>query len=65
MTDEIESKILSMFGEGMSYQYISAQVADIYGISISTASISAITDKLIPEIKQWQQPPLNSHYLFV
>lgn len=65
MTDEIESKILSMFGLGMSYQDISAQVADIYGISMSTASISAITDKLIPELKQWQQRPLNSHYPFV
>lgn len=65
MTDEIESKILSMFGVGMSYQDISAQVAEIYGISMSTASISAITDKLIPELKQWQQRPLNSHYPFV
>lgn len=65
LTDEIESKILSMFGVGMSYQDISAQVADIYGISMSTASISAITDKLIPELKQWQQRPLNSHYPFV
>lgn len=65
LTDEIESKILSMFGVGMSYQDISAQVADIYCISMSTASISAITDKLIPELKQWQQRPLNSHYPFV
>lgn len=65
MTDEIESKILSMFGVGMSYQDISAQVAEIYGISMSTANISAITDKLIPELKQWQQRPLNSHYPFV
>lgn len=65
MTDEIEFKILSMFGVGMSYQDISAQVAEIYGMSMSTASISAITEKLIPELKQWQQRQLNSHYPFV
>ena len=58
LTDEIERKIISMFGLGMSYQDIAAHVAELYGLDISSATISSITDKLIPELKQWQQRPL-------
>lgn len=65
LTDEIERKILSLFGLGMSYQDIASHVADLYGLSISNATISAVTDKLIPELKQWQQRPLDSHYPFL
>jgi len=65
LTDEIERKIISMFGLGMSYQDITAHVAELYGLDISSATISSITDKLIPELKQWQQRPLESHYPFV
>lgn len=65
LTDEIERKIISMFGLGMSYQDMASHVAEMYGLSVSNATISAVTDKLIPELKQWQQRPLESHYPFV
>ena len=65
MSDEIERKIISMFGLGMSYLDIAGHIAEIYGLEISNATISGITDKLIPEIKAWQQCPLASHYPFV
>jgi len=65
VSDEIESKILSMYGRGMSYSDISEHVHEIYGISVSTAAISAITDKIIDTVKAWQQRPLDSHYPFV
>jgi len=65
MSDEIERKIISMFGLGMSYLDIAGHIAEIYGLEISNATISSITDKLIPEIKAWQQRPLASHYPFV
>ena len=65
LSDEIERKILSMYGLGMSYENIASHIAEIYCLSISTAAISAMTDKLIPELKQWQQRPLQSHYPFV
>jgi len=57
VSDEIETKMLSMFGLGMSYRDIASHV--------STATISAVTDKIIDEVKQWQQRPLESHYPFV
>ena len=65
VSDEIESKILSMFGRGMSYSDISEHVHEMYGISISKSAISAVTDKIIDTVKAWQQRPLESHYPFV
>ena len=63
--DEIEAKILSMYGLGMSYRDIASQVEDLYGIKVSTATLSAITDKIIAEVREWQQRPLESLYPFV
>ena len=51
VSDEIEAKILSMFGLGMSYSDIAGHVQELYGISVSTATISTITDRLIEEVK--------------
>ncbi len=65
LTDEIERKVISMFSLGMSYQDIAGHVADMYGLSVSSATISAVTDKLIPELEQWRNRPLQSHYPFV
>ncbi len=65
LTDEIEHKIISLFALGSSYSDISGHICELYGISVSSATINAITDKLIPELKAWQQRPLESHYPFV
>ena len=65
VSDEIEAKILSMYGLGMSYRDIATQVEDLYGIKVSTATLSAITDKIIAEVREWQQRPLDSPYPFV
>jgi len=65
MSDEIEERILSMYGLGMSYQDISGNIQDIYQVSISKATISAVTDKIIGRVKEWQCRPLESVYPFV
>ncbi len=65
ISNEIEDKILSMYGLGMSYSDISSHIEEIYQVSISTATISAITDKIIDKVKQWQIRPLDSIYPFV
>ena len=65
VSDEIEGKILSMYGLGMSYQNIADHVEEIYGIEVSKATISTITDKVIEQVKAWQQRVLDSHYPFV
>ena len=65
VSDEIESKMLSMYGLGMSYRDIASHVEQLYGIHVSPATISAITDKIIQSVKRWQQRPLDSLYPFV
>ncbi|NIB44919.1 IS256 family transposase [Pseudomaricurvus alkylphenolicus] len=65
LSTEIENKILSLYGLGMSYSDINEYVEEMYGISVSHATITAVTDKIIDEVKQWQQRPLESHYPFV
>jgi len=65
LTDEIERKVLSLFALGNSYQDIAGHIADLYGLSLSNATISAVTDKLLPELEQWRNRPLQSHYPFV
>lgn len=65
LTDEIDRKVLSMFSMGMSYRDIKQHVEEMYGINVSSATINAITDKLIPELNAWQQRPLDSHYPIV
>lgn len=65
LSDEIDQKILSMFSMGMSYRDINKHIEDMYGMNVATGMISAVTDKLIPELKEWQQRPLDSHYPIV
>jgi|TARA_B110000467_G_C18273933_1_gene454184 transposase-like protein len=65
LTDEIDRKVLSMFSMGMSYRDINKHVEDMYGINVSSGTINSVTDKLIPELKAWQQRPLDSHYPIV
>ena len=65
LTDEIDRKILSMFARGMSYRDIRGHVEDMYGINVSEATISGVTDSLIPKLQEWQQRPLDTLYPFV
>ena len=65
LTDEIDRKILGLFAIGMSYQDISQHIKEMYAIDVSNASISAITDKVIPELRQWQSRPLDAIYPIV
>jgi len=65
MSDQIEEKILSLYALGNSYSQIRGHLEEIYGVGFSTASISAVTDKVIPLLKAWQQRPLETIYPFV
>jgi len=62
---EIESKVLSMYARGMSQRDIAQTVEDIYGFNISADTISKITDKVLVEVKEWQQRPLKAFYPFL
>lgn len=62
LTEELDDKIIALYGLGMSYRDISSHIEEIYGIEISKSSITAITDKILPKIKEWQNRPLDEIY---
>lgn len=65
LTDELERKIIALFGLGNSYQDIRSHIAEIYGMSLSNGTINAITDKLIPELQAWRERDLEAIYPIV
>jgi transposase-like protein len=51
-SSEIEEKILSLYSLGMSYRDMKSHIKEMYQIEISEGTISAITDKIIPKVKE-------------
>ena len=54
-----------MYAKGMTTSDIQAHIKDIYGMDISDTTVSRITDKILPEAREWQQRPLESVYAVV
>ena len=65
ISQDMESKIISMYAKGMSVADIEKHIRDIYGLEISDTTVSRITDKVLPAAKEWQQRPLESIYAVV
>lgn len=65
ISGDIEEKIISMYAKGMSTNDISAHIVEIYGLEVSDSTISRITDKILPLVKEWQQRPLEPIYAVV
>jgi len=65
LTPEIDQKILGLYALGTSYRDIRCHIEEIYGINVSEATISAVTDQLLPELKAWQSRPLEAVYPFI
>lgn len=61
----IEDKVISLYARGLSARDIHDQLQDLYGIELSAEMVSKITDRILPEIKEWQSRPLNPIYPFV
>ena len=61
----IDDKIISMYAKGMTTRQISETIEDIYGFEVSEGMVSDITDKLLPQIGEWQNRPLASVYPIV
>lgn len=65
LADTLESKIIGLYGLGMSFRDISSHLKEMYDADISHTTLSAITDRVIPVIKEWQARPLESLYCIV
>ena len=59
---DLDEKILALYSRGLSYRDIRSQVEEIYGIQVSDGTISAITDRIIPAVREWQSRPLETLY---
>lgn len=58
----IDQKIISMYAKGMTTRQISETLEDIYGFEASEGFISDVTDKILPQIEDWQKRPLAEVY---
>lgn len=62
LNEELDTKILALYGLGNSYDAISFHVKDLYGIEVSSATIASVTERLIPQITEWRSRPLEAVY---
>ena len=65
LTGDIEEKIISMYAKGMTTSDIEAHIKEIYGLECSDTTISRITDKILPVVREWQSRPLEEIYAVV
>ena len=61
----IEQKIIAMSAKGMTTRQISDIIEDIYGFEVSESMVTAVTNKILPQIEEWQQRPLSAVYPIV
>lgn len=59
---DLDEKVLSLYSYGMSFRDIRSQIEEIYGVEVSDGTISSITDRIIPVIREWQSRPLERVY---
>lgn len=65
VTQDMQEKILSMYAKGMSTSDIESHMRDLYDLEISDSTVSRITDKILPIVKEWQERPLEEIYAVV
>ncbi len=65
VSQDVENKILSMYAKGMTTGDIEMHIRDIYGLEVSDSTISRVTDKILPIVRDWQNRPLEAIYAVV
>ena len=65
VTQDMEEKIISMYAKGMTTSDIETHLRDMYDLDISDSTISRVTDKILPIVKEWQERPLEEVYAVV
>jgi putative transposase len=65
LSSDLDEVILFLYSQGNSYQDISEQLGRLYGVEVSEATISRVTDKVWPLVQDWRSRPLSAVYPFV
>lgn len=65
LADSLADKIIGMYGLGMGYRDICKHIKEMYDTEISHSVLTEITDRIIPDIKQWRSRKLDAMYCIV
>ncbi|NBP06668.1 MAG: IS256 family transposase [Bacteroidetes bacterium] len=65
LADSLQDRIIGMYGIGMSLRDISNHIKEMYDMDISHDTLSSITERIMPLIKEWQSRPLDELYCIV
>ncbi len=65
LADSLQDRIIGMYGIGMSLRDISNHIKEMYDMDISHDTLSSITERIMPLIKEWQGRPLDELYCIV
>jgi putative transposase len=65
LADNLAPQIIGLYGRGMSFRDISQHIEEMYDMSVSHDVLSEITDRVIPQVKEWQNRNLESLYTIV
>jgi putative transposase len=65
MAQTLKDRIIGLYSLGTNLRDISAHIKETYDTDISATTLSAVTDKVIPLVKEWQQRSLEDLYCIV
>jgi len=65
LAENLVPQIIDLYGKGMSLRDITAHIKEMYDVEVSATTLSKITDRIIPKVKEWQNRPLDNVYPIV
>ncbi|HYQ56642.1 MAG TPA: IS256 family transposase [Draconibacterium sp.] len=65
LADNLAPQIIGLYGRGVGFRDISSHIKEMYDVEVSTTTLSEITDRVIPQVKEWQNRPLDDLYPIV
>ncbi len=65
LADNLAPQIIGLYGRGMGFRDISSHIKEMYDVEVSATTLSEITDRVIPQVKEWQNRPLDDLYPIV
>jgi putative transposase len=57
-----DEKVISMYARGLTVRDMQGHLTELYGVEVSPALISSVTDAVLDEVTAWQQRPLSPLY---
>ena len=61
----VDDMVISLSAKGLTHGEISAHLAEVYGAEVSKQTITAITDRVMEGMADWQSRPLDFVYAVI